>query len=710
MTRQEALLEKNLALWSRSYPKEAFKIQYLEDIPTEQETESEAEEWFAKLDLSYASVVFVYGVGSGSYYLAARKWLKKKRDRHLVFLEDDLQAVRQFFMTPAATQLLRDSQTQLIHFKELNDKESAFEKLYWDYAMLPLIVTASKRYFSKKEELFSQLRHKIAHDFAIKNALVDEYLRFGGGFFINFYQNIHCLPDSYLGSKTYGAFPGVPAIICGAGPSLAKHLKMLPNLIDKALIFAGGSAMNALNNAGIQPHFGAGIDPNPAQVIRLKANSAEGVPFYYRNRMHYEAFQLIKGPRLYIPGSGGYDVADFFEEKLGIQDEFLDEGHNVVNFCLQIACKLRCNPIIFIGMDLAYTDMKAYAPGIEDEVEFDPNKVLNLHDFDAKPILLKDIYGKPLHTLWKWVAESEWIGNFAKEHPETTLMNCTEGGLGFPDVPNRPLEEAAQEYLKRSYALPDRVKGEILNSGMPQVTHNAVKKLMEELKQSLQNCIAHLEALMHEIQISLADVKRDKKVPLHAQGGRAALIETELAEEEGYKYILEIFNEVQARLLSRSLHQSRFSPTWRRTARRMELTLKRLAFLHEAARINVYLIDKALEKNVQFNPKFRLEPPNAIEDKWEDFSPVLLPADPKEGDVLSDRHIVRVLRDYGKPPLECRIEKDGILDGQSLLYYPNGSIKAEVFYKKGKLHGPSTFYSPSGAILSRSTYHEGKMN
>src|ERR1700722_14064982 len=108
-------------------------------------------------------------------------------------------------------------------------------------------------------------------------------------------------------------------------------------------------------------------------------------------------------------------------------------------------------------MDLAYTGMKTYSPGVEKEVGFDPESVLEIDDFDSRPQLLKDIYGKPLYTLWKWVAEAEWISNFAKDYPDSNLINCTEGGLGFQDVANESFKAVVKRHLKRTFPIEDRL-------------------------------------------------------------------------------------------------------------------------------------------------------------------------------------------------------------------------------------------------------------
>lgn len=711
MSSNEHQYQENCLLWAKFNPKQAALLSYVDEVPIPSPTDSlsQAKEWLQTLDLANVYVLIVYGIGRGSYYDAIKPWLQEDSARRLVMLEDNLGAIRYFLTTSKATEALQDPQVQLLYFRDLKDNEAVLEVLYWNFAMTRIQIAATLEYEKNKHEIYQDLRQKITYDFALKNALVEEYLKYGGAFFINFYQNMLELPGSYLGNKTFGSFYRVPAIICGAGPSLAKSLPLLSTLMDKALIFAGGSALNAFNAFGIQPHLGAGIDPNPAQLIRLKSNQAYEVPFYYRNRMHHEAFKHITGPRLYITGAGGYDVSDWYEEKLGIKTEFMDEGHNVVNFCLQIAAQLGCNPIIFAGLDLAFTDMKAYAPGVEDQIDFDPNKNLEEDDYDSKPIIRTDIYGKPVHTLWKWVAESEWISEFAKEHSEITILNCTEGGIGFPNVPNESLKEAAEQYLTRQYPIHDRLHGEIQNSTLPEATWPKMVQWTVELKDSLNKCVEYLTVLIDESRCIYDKIKKDHVIPKALQSGYAALCETELAEEPGYQFVLDIFNNVQSRILNRELYESKESPEIERTLKKLHLNIKRLSFLRDTAKFNVEAIQHALDRKTDL--QIDTEPFDRIkveEPDIPDFHPIMLPKKPEEGCFIDPDHLIAMLKQYGSPPLEARVEKEAIPDGQCLLYYPEGAIKAETFYKEGRLHGPAAYFSKEGKVLSKSYYVEGK--
>ena len=132
------------------------------------------------------------------------------------------------------------------------------------------------------------------------------------------------LPHAYNGNGLFECFKDVPAIICGAGPSLDKNIDLLARLKDKALIFAGSTALNALIGKKILPHFGAAIDPHIHQYSRVAAAEPFPYPFFYRNRLYHEALLAISGPRLYLTGDGGYATGNWFEKMLDIEGEDLE--------------------------------------------------------------------------------------------------------------------------------------------------------------------------------------------------------------------------------------------------------------------------------------------------------------------------------------------------------------------------------------------------
>lgn len=620
----EELLDQNVTLWSHAYPREAIWLQYVDtdhlqlektdtgfwNLVYENDKQSfsyhsqedplkEAYERMANLDLEHTKVVYIYGVGLGYDFLAAKDWLEKDEACQLIFLEDDLAVVYRLFETEVGKEILTHKQVQLSFIKDLEQTEQVFNELFWHFHGAPFEIVSSQAYQIMKPRTFDDLKHKLTYDLEVKKDLLQEYMEFGMVFFRNFYLNVQKLDQAHLGNKLFGKFKNIPAIICGAGPSLQKNIEVLKTAQNRALIFGGSSSLNALDYAGVKPHFGVGIDPNSMQANRYSKLPKLEFPFFFRQRLHPDALAQLHGPRLYITGTGGYDIADWFEKRLGIEGEWepIEEGHNVVTFSLEIAHSLGCNPIIFVGMDLGYTDLYLYPPGVISESKTAENNTINPDELGDKILLKEDIYGKPLYTLWKWISESKWISDFAEENSDVTLINATEGGLGFEGVSNVTLTEVISKYLKDKRPLHSLIDAQVDDAKMPQVTNEKIVTLMRELKGSLQKCINHLQILNEENE-KVKDKVLEEGHQEQFQTGKASLVEIELAEEQAFPAVLEIFNSVYTHLLDREIKELSDPAVAlsekEKDLKRIALNNKKYNFLSQVAQINLMLLEFAL--------------------------------------------------------------------------------------------------------------------
>jgi hypothetical protein len=246
-----------------------------------------------------------------------------------------------------------------------------------------------------------------------------------------------------------------------------------------------------------------------------------------------------------------------------------------------------CDPIIFVGMDLAFTDMKAYTQGVVE------NAAAQGQDADPRALRKIDIHGKPVDTLWKWIAEAKWIGDFAKNNPDRALINATEGGLGFPGVPNKTLNQVTKKYLHRTYRLQSRIHKHIQKGAMPQAAKRKIIQAEKDLFESLSRCKTHLQILLEENNRTRREIKRKNKIE-HLQTGKGALAETELFEEPAFLYVLRIFNEVASRVLRRDSRKlddpnNKMSEV-EKTLARLDLDSKRYAFLQNVVTVNRELL------------------------------------------------------------------------------------------------------------------------
>jgi hypothetical protein len=561
----------------------------------------EAQAWFHSLDLHLATAIFVYGLGLGYYYEAAKAWLKQHPHHALIFLEEDLSVLFRLCETDLGWQLLKDPQVQVVFLRDPHSNKSIFNELTWTYYETPYIISSLHLYREANLEGFLQLQHELNFQFERKKVVVDEYLNLGIAFFRNFYPNLFQLPHAYWGNGLFNSFAQVPAIICGAGPSLNKNMHLLSELKDRALLFAGGSALNALIPKGIIPHFGVAIDPNIYQYSRVAVTQPYAIPFFYRNRLFHEALSAITGPRLYLNGEGGFATPDWFEKQLNIEGEELDGGHNVVNFSLQIARALGCNPIILVGTDLAFTNDQYYADGVAANLNL-TSEELKIHDPENPAVLKKDIYGKPIYTFWKWITEAEWISDFAETYPDLTLVNATEGGLGFQGIPNLSLKEAAEKFLQQPRKEIATINEKIQKHSLGHITIEHIIALFQEMKESLDRSILHFSKMIEEMDLMVEKIEQGSPFPPDLRSPNMMLLESDIEEEIAYPYLLEIFGKIFIYLHHRNIQDlqsfKRRLSKKKRAIQKLELDKQRFVFLRDVARSNRELIQRTIdEKN-----------------------------------------------------------------------------------------------------------------
>ncbi|MGM0440502.1 MAG: motility associated factor glycosyltransferase family protein [Chlamydiota bacterium] len=621
-SRSSAVWEHNLQQYSQEYPDIALKIpqadsKHLSFVKNEKgmlnlacyhqgcwdylhdqhDGLAEAQNWFSSLDLEEVNTLYVYGVGLGYYFEAAQDWLDGDQGRYLVFLEDDWAVVSCLFSTELGRKIVEHPRVRLQLFKDFHQDEKLFNILTNFFINSTPLVSALQYYARHRSDLIRDISYKIMQDSNLKEGVSSEVISLCRPFFTNFYSNVQMIGQAYQGWKLFNNFRNVPAIICGAGPSLNKNFDALKTLSDRALILAGGSAMNALTNRHFLPHLGGGIDPNPAQEERIISNRAYEVPYFYRSRMYHPALKAVHGPHLHLSGGGDYALVDWLDRELGFPIHDTQEGHNVINMLTSLAVELGCNPIIFVGMDLAFTDLQAYASDIVDDPKVDVSTIIKNQEIDGSAFEHPDIYGRPVYTLWKWHAESQWVVEFAEENADRTFVNATEGGIGYKGVPNRTLEEVAQQYLRRQYDFGGRLHADIVSSAMPPGLDEKVADKIKVVRKSLVKTIEICEELMEENRKLAAKLQAGEDVPLSLLTGRAVLLEEDLKEEVAYEYILStialLFNQIFKRQLHEAQSQAGVDNINLQQLAEVQMMENKLQFLREAAQANLQALDKS---------------------------------------------------------------------------------------------------------------------
>lgn len=541
-------------LLMQRYPDIAFHLSYTPFIPGSKPVE-DISQWERALDVQKIEVLYLYGLGLGRYYDALKPWLRGKRERLLIILEDDLAEIDAFLKEENASDLLNCPQVRLHYISDPKGWDALLEEQSSSFPSQHMEVLATNAYGRLRKKRYRRIRLQLMRNTASITALLSEALHYHK-LFENLHPNFKRFPKSFYVNEWKDRFKNVPAVICGAGPSLAASIPILKQLEHRALILAGGSTITALSAQGIAPHLGLALDPNDEEYLRLKPSSSFETPLLYASRLLPDIFATCNGPFGYMRTETGGASEVWLEDKLGITGEALGpdlgrEAFSVTTLAIALACHLGCNPIILTGIDLAFTGMQRYAGG----VVADPKLILS-HAKEEKRagermLRRKNREGKWVYTLVKWVMESDSIGNYAKLHPEHTFLNSTEGGIGFPGISFRPLQEAVSELCCASFDLRGRIHSEIVRSSLSWIGPQKVEEKLGALRLSLMRCKTLCDEMIDEL----------KRINLHIENpnqpletGKTVILETDFQEEIAFDVLLPNMGPALDRVMGRYYH------------------------------------------------------------------------------------------------------------------------------------------------------------
>jgi hypothetical protein len=280
--------------------------------------------------------------------------------------------------------------------------------------------------------------------------------------------NVELLPNSAPFLALAGKYRGVPAFICGAGPSLNQNVELLHEARKKGLVIAVNSSAKALAAANVEPQVLCCIES--IDVSHLLAQ----IPFVDRV---IRAFSLSASPKTLRAGKGPLlpiwealpEIAQPLEELTGLPG--LAVCGSVSTIAFSLAYHLGCSPIVLVGHDLAFTGNKAYAANTfyeRSEIKVVDGRI----DIDWAPEVHATRAGgpkihesEPLEQVPAWggtghvptgpmfSAVRQWLSDaahtLASHADPVELVNATEGGSHIAGWTEKTLSEVLEPLAAR---------------------------------------------------------------------------------------------------------------------------------------------------------------------------------------------------------------------------------------------------------------------
>jgi hypothetical protein len=474
----------------------------------------------AKAKIEGIDVLFIFGIEEIPPSLTS--WLNKEEQRYLVFIENE----EQKFLKAKESSRFKQPKMRLFYWKA--GEEEIFQQIAWEFVFLKFgYGVLSSEQTERAQDFFKQLAHYHQGVDLIASDCED----MGVKVLTNVFHNLQALPSSRLGQALEGKCAGIPAIVCGAGPSLDLTAPLLKTLKDKTILIAGGSAVSALNAHGIVPHLCAHLDPDPPRLRFLAQQHFES-PFFYQGRFSHQLLSTVHGPKFWMADSGNYPLESWLAAECGIFTERFDAGWTVANFCTAIAAHLGCNPIIFVGMDCSCGPQTIYASNIAGE--------------ENREELIELEKGQ-LYSKRDWLMSAEWTGAFAAQHSHLKWINTTPRGIDLPGIERKELSEVIDTWLPHQYDIQGLIQEFFFHAPIANVTSEKVAEVRRRIKESFETCQKLCDSLLKVWE------KYYPNSPL--EKGDYVMLDIELEQEICHRHFLQpLWNVWQRPILRTSFH------------------------------------------------------------------------------------------------------------------------------------------------------------
>jgi hypothetical protein len=249
----------------------------------------------------------------------------------------------------------------------------------------------------------------------------------------NVFSNLGRMIESVPFRAFRERFRGLPAVVIAGGPSLGKNGIQLRKASNRAVLFSVDTALRYLDFCGVKPDFAVSMD------------FTHNASHYFDGAAGPETFLLVDPevhPRVVreYPGPVTFcdiehkAICEWLRECVG-DFGVLPKGISVSHTAFSAALYAGCDPIVFVGQDLAYSQNRSHVSGATHGV---------LVENGEKDIRVPGWFGpvRTSNSLKVFLDHfEEWIASLDRR-----VINATEGGAQIRGAEHMPLREAILEF------------------------------------------------------------------------------------------------------------------------------------------------------------------------------------------------------------------------------------------------------------------------
>ncbi|SHE57524.1 motility associated factor glycosyltransferase family protein [Clostridium fallax] len=317
----------------------------------------------------------------------------------------------------------------------------------------------------------------------------------------NYVNNFKHIGNNLSAYDFNNLFENKTAVIVSAGPSLSKNIKYLKEYKDKVVIIAVARSLNELLMNDIKPDFICAIDPGNIMFELLEKNINSEIPLVCIDQVNSKLIENYKGKKIFVLNMFKETISKLLNKKF----ISLPNGGSVAHLATSFALFMGIKNVIFIGQDLAYTDMKYHSDNSSSEkLRFEENSWKNT-DIDKSTFIYVEGNEEELVPTNKvFITFKNWFEDFIKANNTIKFINSTEGGAKINGTIKLSIKDALRDYSEKNINVSKTIKNKINN-----IQENKIN-LIENIKKDIIN-ILNLCRKAKQLSIEMKNVYKYNK-------------------------------------------------------------------------------------------------------------------------------------------------------------------------------------------------------
>lgn len=427
-----------------------------------------AEQWLAPVRLEGTQVLFVIGFGDGHVLDA----LDRKGWRgHVIALEPDASAASECLDRKAVRTWQTAARLTVLAGPEYTGLDKAL-------AAVPLltekpVIAGNPVVTHAHREASVQAARTIARAWFGARANDEARKQNAGRYLQNTLRNSDAIVREGDAAALKELFTGVPALVVGAGPSLDRNIANIAHYRDRVVVIAADTSLRPLLAAGIEPDFVVATDPTETNARHLTdLPPCDRTHLVAEGSVDPESLPHFEGRTFF------FRIADHHPWPW-LRQAGHDRGHlrawgSVLTTAFDLALTMGCEPIVFAGADLAFTEGRPYARGTTYEEVWRRAEMWGQPIEDCWSAAIAGwpdtqeigVTGEIVRTAPHLRSFRDWIASEAAKVAGRTIINGTGGGiLAGNGIVQRALAEVLSSLPVLSAAVTSRIAEARRSSG-----------------------------------------------------------------------------------------------------------------------------------------------------------------------------------------------------------------------------------------------------